>query len=108
MNIVWKKYNYVIIFIGLTILMGLCFLFNMEDHSNHYQNIVVQKGQTLWNIADEYADKNSMSKDEFIHWVENHNEINADLLKAGEEIKIPVTEHQHSVNQNQEYALNDK
>ena len=54
-----------------------------------YIEIVVEPGDTLWSIADEYMN-DDMDPREAVYIICNTNEISADQLYAGQTLQIPV------------------
>ncbi len=82
---------FVIIFI---ILIALSFAVIANDikttPSNEYQTVVLEKGDTLWAIADQYQTAHMRSKNDFISWVEKVNHVNRNNITAGKEIMIPI------------------
>jgi LysM repeat protein len=58
--------------------------------SKEYQSVTVEKGDTLWAIADKYQTTDMRSKNDFISWVEKVNHVNRNDIIAGQEIIIPV------------------
>ncbi len=95
------------ILIGVVFVLGLYLVFSSRDHSESYEKIVVGEGQTLWNIADRYAESGTgkMSRQEFIQWVEKHNVIDGNVIQAGEKIVIPVKKQNSLHKGNKEIAF---
>jgi cell division protein YceG involved in septum cleavage len=61
----------------------------VEDLHKYYTSIEVQKGDTLWNIADNYIMDGVMSRDDFIDTVCTINGISEnDILKSGDHIVV--------------------
>lgn len=103
MLILWKKYSYVIMLVVISILLGLYILISSDEDTSGYQEIVVNEGQSLWEIANLYADNHSLSSQEFIEWVSKKNQLNEDNIKAGEKLIIPV-KAKHLLNDNSKLA----
>ncbi len=92
MKKLWKKYSYAITLIILS--CSLAFILSVKNHSNdqeQYLKVTVSEGDSLWKMADEYAEEHSLSNNEFVSWVKNHNENISDQIFPGEEIIIPVS-----------------
>ncbi|MBU8907390.1 cell division suppressor protein YneA [Desertibacillus haloalkaliphilus] len=53
---------------------------------------VVQEGDTLWTIADQYKSKHNLSREQFIHVTERVNNIGKEgtYLIPGQIIEIPI------------------
>ncbi|QQZ07842.1 cell division suppressor protein YneA [Heyndrickxia vini] len=103
MTILWKKYSYVIILIVLSMVIGLYAMNSFIDDKN-YQEVIVTKGQSLWEIAHIYSKEHSMNPNEFIEWVTKKNHLTSSNIKAGEKIIIPIKTKKQLDDSNQ-YAL---
>ncbi|WP_335871774.1 cell division suppressor protein YneA [Bacillus sp. 2205SS5-2] len=86
-----KNNNFVVLLMILTFISGLVMLNQLEEtDTSSYLHITVEKGDSLWTIADQYQKLHGMNKSDFIRWVSDQNEMkNYDLI-AGESIYIPV------------------
>ena len=54
-----------------------------------YEIVKVQQGDTLWNIAEKYSDKNTDIR-ETIYAIEQANDLKPQDLMPGLELRIPV------------------
>lgn len=84
---------FIILVISLGILLGTgihVFAGNNETQmpQKYYKSICVEAGDTLWDIAGEYADALRMSRKEYVDEVRRLNGIDADEIHAGEYIVI--------------------
>lgn len=97
-----KKYRVVskirfTVFIALILLMifiGLGIAFRpvyVEAGSTEvkYETVMVESGDTLWDIANRYSDKTTDLR-KFIYEITKLNNINGSELIPGQEIKIPL------------------
>ena len=79
----------------LTTVISLSALFGYSDvaASNipNYVEYYVESGDTLWDIAHEYAPEN-MNVKQFIYEICVHNDTDASHLQAGQVIEIPLYE----------------
>ncbi len=50
----------------------------------YYKSIVIQPGDTLWNLADEYITVDYGSVTEYIDDLKNMNHLNSDDIQAGQ------------------------
>jgi len=84
-------------FIILTlVLISLVTVFNFDvfsinKESHQYVEILVTKGDTIWDIAQEYYNG---SKDirRIIHDISNINGIEGAMIQPGDKILVPVTD----------------
>jgi cell division protein YceG involved in septum cleavage len=93
MKKLWKKYSYVIVLISITYI-SIFALIHKLDQTDEFMKITVQQGESLWEIAEKYSDRHSMSSPEFIDWVEQKNNINGKSIYPGDQLVIPVKENQ--------------
>lgn len=102
MKKLWNHYSYAIILLVLSV--GSALLISIQSHSFHkenYVNVTINEGDSLWKIAGEYAQEYSLSNDQFISWVKEHNGITGDQIYPGEKIVIPIKNKDMDLN---EYA----
>ncbi|WP_445487248.1 cell division suppressor protein YneA [Niallia sp. 03133] len=90
MGKLWTNYSYSIILVFCSFITCLIIGLSAGHDHDQYISIKVEKGDSIWQISEQYEGKYKMSKKEFIKWVEKHNSLSANQLAAGEEIKIPV------------------
>lgn len=61
-----------------------------ESVHKYYTNICIQKGDTLWDIAQEYMDhEHYKNRGEYIREVMRINHMATDRLTAGEKLIVP-------------------
>jgi cell division protein YceG involved in septum cleavage len=90
-QLTWEKNSYTILLIIVAIIAGFILLFMQKaDQENVFSTVTVQEGDSLWTLADQYADEHHMSKVDFIKWVENENHLKSASIKSGDPIIIPV------------------
>ncbi|GKU82750.1 LysM peptidoglycan-binding domain-containing protein [Niallia sp. NCCP-28] len=88
---IWTNYSYtIILFIFSILTCATIVLYNNANHDKQYVTIKVEQGDSLWSISEKYNGKYSMSKKQFIKWVETKNRLAANQLTAGKEIIIPI------------------
>lgn len=90
MKLICEKYFNTILLAIAIFILSIIFSFSLEkDSTNEYQSIQINEGDTLWSIANQYED-HSLTKMEFINWIEEHNQVYADSIKPGQTIVIPI------------------
>ncbi|MDN4073310.1 cell division suppressor protein YneA [Fictibacillus terranigra] len=80
------------VFILISIVAAGFIMFAYQSHaegSKEYMEITVEKGDSLWEIAEEYT-KNKGSNWEFVEWVEKNNAIQAGTITPGQKLTIPI------------------
>lgn len=87
---IWKNHSYTIILVTLSLVATLFIKFNLPT-TDQYMTITVQDGESLWEISQKYEEKHSLSKKQFIEWVEKNNGISRDYIIAGKELIVPIT-----------------
>lgn len=105
MKKLWNHYSYAIILILISLLTSLVFSIRFDTfHQKQYVTVTVSQGDTLWKIADDYSEQQSLSKGEFVSWVKTHNQIDEDHIFPGEKIMIPVSSNPQAQVSNDEFA----
>ncbi len=90
MKLIYEKYFNSIVLAGVVFILSIFFSLSLEkDSTNEYQTVLINEGDTLWTIANEYED-HALTKVEFIDWIEEHNEVYAERLQPGQTIVIPI------------------
>jgi hypothetical protein len=90
MKLIYKKYFNTIVLAGVVFLLSVMFSFSVEDTSQTpFKSVLINEGDTLWGIANQY-ENHSLSKVEFIAWIEEYNGVRADKVQPGQTIVIPV------------------
>lgn len=84
-----KKYSFMLTLAVMMILASLYFLFSETQNPSYYE-IKVEKGDTLWSLAEEYKTLHKMDKIEFIQWVQDENNLITTKILPGEQLVIPV------------------
>ena len=81
----------VVMILCLMTAIGTLLGFNTVNSAsmNQYNQVQVEAGDTLWNIACEYA-PDDMDVRKVVYDICDINEIQADQLEAGQKIIVPV------------------
>ena len=90
MKKIWTSHSYTIFFvIGVFALFSTVLFSNIDDSMEDFQQVTVEKGDTVWDMAERF-DGSKMSKIEFVSWVQENNDLHINQLKEGQTIVIPV------------------
>ncbi|MBO4214094.1 MAG: LysM peptidoglycan-binding domain-containing protein [Lachnospiraceae bacterium] len=81
-----------IVFIGMRFKDGGRRANASSDSSYIYTSVLVEKGDTLYTLADRYYKSYSGTKENFITSICNINHIDSDDITAGEYIIIPLSD----------------
>lgn len=91
--------------ISLLLLAGLMFTIFLCIHSTvdaaetkrykYYTHILIEKGDSLWDIAGEYASDEYDSRDEYIKELCNINHLSGETIYAGELLVIPYYDEKY-------------
>ncbi|MGC4375727.1 LysM peptidoglycan-binding domain-containing protein [Fictibacillus sp. Mic-4] len=86
-----KGLSYIIVLVALVFGFFLTFVHHsLAEDRQHYIQVTVHKGDSLWKLAENFKAKHHLSNEEFIHWVEERNGIYAGNIIPGQKITIPV------------------
>jgi cell division protein YceG involved in septum cleavage len=86
-----SNHCYTIVISGLVFIFSLYLsLQNNSEDPEQYHSVTVSTGDTLWEMADNYQTHN-LTRQEFIDWTIENNELEANRLKPGDTIIIPVS-----------------
>lgn len=81
--------SHVILFIILLLLAFMVMAKDIQPTNNdQYKTVTVQKGDTLWALANLYQSEGSTNS--FVDWVERVNHINRHHIEPGQKLIIPV------------------
>ncbi|HEY4552843.1 MAG TPA: LysM peptidoglycan-binding domain-containing protein [Bacillaceae bacterium] len=89
MSSIWRKYSYAILFICVTMMMGIYLIFSLSEESGSHTTIIVKDGDSLWTISERHAGDFGMSVPEFIQILEKENRVIGKTIMAGEELVVP-------------------
>lgn len=82
-----KFYSAVLVLaIAFTTIFFAANVYGYEGTS--YKTVTVQKGDTLWELADEYCKSGDIRS--FIHEIKKANNLTKSIIYEGDSLKIPV------------------
>ncbi|OKL36817.1 cell division suppressor protein YneA [Domibacillus mangrovi] len=84
-----KNYAFMLTLAVMIILAAIYFTFNGVEAPS-YSEIKVEKGDSLWSLAEEYKTFHDMDEIEFIKWVQDENGLITTKILPGEQLVIPV------------------
>jgi LysM repeat protein len=90
MRKLWQEYSFILILFAISCSFVLV-LGSTMNKSEDYIKVTVQDGESVWEIAERFANNHSLSPAEFVSWVEKENGISGDVIHPGDQLVIPVT-----------------
>lgn len=91
MKKLWNSYCYAIILVFLSLAGSFILSFQLDEKQDEqYMVVTVSENDSLWEIAEEFAEKHQFSTAEFVQWMENHNGIINGEIHPGDLVAIPV------------------
>lgn len=94
-QIIFRKFcalvSVIVLTISLTLLISGCFSKAQaaDNYNKYFKSVTIERGETLYDYADRYADFHYDSAEEYISEVAKINSINPDRIIAGNNIIIP-------------------
>lgn len=88
MSAIWKKHSFGIIFVILSIMMGLYLIFSVSNEDT-YIKITVKNGDSLWSISEQHAERFGLGTAELVTLLEKENLIKGSKINSGDELIIP-------------------
>jgi hypothetical protein len=67
-------------FVFLAVAGAITYTGNHEDLEKFHQ-VKIEDGDSLWSIADRFYEKTDISKQEFVTWVQEKNELQTSIIK---------------------------
>ena len=82
-----KQNNYVALLLGITMIF-VTYLYITDEKIEQYEHIIIEQGDTLWSLAEQYRGK--MSTKDWVTFVKKENDLFNQVLNTGQTITIPV------------------
>lgn len=98
MKRIWSQYSYAIILIVISFALTFIIAEYSSVPKEEYVSITVIEGDSLWKLAEQYAEEHQLSPQQFIHWVKKNNKIN-DTIFAGDSLIVPIKKEHFHVNE---------
>lgn len=86
-----RFYVFITVFL-LSIFLGLLFFVDQYakgEGVDKYETVIIQNGDTLWNIATKYNNNKYEDLREFVYIIKKENKLFGDLLVPNNILKIP-------------------
>ncbi|WP_273127061.1 cell division suppressor protein YneA [Metabacillus sp. HB246100] len=98
-----KKESIAYIFTFFLVLLAITFVVSYTDKAeslDNFQQVTIENGDSLWEIAERFQDKSNISRQDFVKWVQDNNNLHSTLVKPGDIVFVPI-EKKHNVQLNQ-------
>lgn len=73
----------------LAITVGITYT-NTTDSLENYHQVEIKEGDSLWTIADQFQESKNISKQEFVKWVQEKNNLYSTTIKPGDIVFVPI------------------
>ena len=78
----------------LSLLITLCcWAVNTHTTETHFMKHTVQAGDTVWEIASKYADRQVKPFNEFVYEIQAQNKLAGRYIQPGDVLVIPMASH---------------
>ncbi|WP_456275401.1 cell division suppressor protein YneA [Bacillus sp. AK128] len=81
---------YIAFIMSITLFFICAYLTSDQRVEEQFVQIEVLENETIWELAERYAERHSLTPSEFVSWVEKNNQINSNFIHAGSSIYIPI------------------
>jgi LysM repeat protein len=107
-SLIWSRFSYIIILFVLSFLSS-AYIFLTADSEPALETVRVNEGDTLWTIAEKFEKDYSMTREEFIIWVGQENNLTSYSIKPGMSLVLPVESTIHpDDHRDTQLAMNNK
>ena len=93
MKKLWENYSYAMILLAVSLIFTMVAKAQLNNEEA-YITVTIEEGQSLWKIAESFANEHNLSENEFVSWVEKKNGIVGEMVIPGDELVIPVVAEQ--------------
>lgn len=99
----WVKNNpFISLLVGVIFSCTLFFVLFAVEQEESYNEIFIQDGDTLWTLSDKY--RGNTPKQDWISEVMLANNLNTQMIHAGDSLVLPNSLDQYAPDQGIEYA----
>lgn len=77
----------------VSLIGSLCVIFMEPETETDYIQHTVQTGETVWAIAERYADKQVKPFNEFVFEIQQQNKLAGKYIQPGDILVIPMASH---------------
>ena len=77
-------------FLLVAVLAAACFMEFNPDGEYQYLSHTVQTGETVWEIAEQYAPAQTKTFNEFVFEIQEKNQLAGKYIHPGDKLVIPM------------------
>lgn len=77
-------------FVVLIAIIGAMSITGNKENLANFHQVEIKEGDSLWSIAEKYGNTTKISKQDFVVWVQEKNNIHSSVIKPGDLVYVPV------------------
>lgn len=81
---------YIAFILSIGAIYIISYLTNNDQLEDKYIKMEIAANETVWELAEKYAEDHNLTTWEFISWVEEKNKIDADNVTIGTSLFLPI------------------
>lgn len=82
---------YILSFIAVLLaITGAISYTNQNENLENFYIVEIAEGDSLWSIADKFHTNANISKQDFVKWVQDKNELHSSIIKPGDLVFVPL------------------
>lgn len=95
-----ETFYYILTFFAVFIAVTSAITYTGADENlDQFHQLEIQEGDSLWSIADKLHKNANISKQEFVYWMQEKNNIQSQMLKPGDYVFVPIEKEHHQFTQ---------
>ncbi|MGM7724256.1 LysM peptidoglycan-binding domain-containing protein [uncultured Metabacillus sp.] len=81
-----------VVFIAVT---GALSFSGSNNRLDNFHQVKIEEGDSLWSLAEQFHENANISKQEFVEWVQEKNDIYSSTIKPGDLVVVPVEKEEY-------------
>lgn len=87
-----KKKTWLMFVLCGMLLIGMANLVYGFSVKDNYREVIIQEGETLWDLANRYHEEAGMSPQELLFYIQKENNLESAVVYPGDPIQIPINQ----------------
>jgi cell division protein YceG involved in septum cleavage len=83
--------SFFVVLIAITVAISYT---GKNENLENFHQVKIEEGDSLWSIAEKFHENTQISKQEFVKWVQDKNDIHLGVIKPGDLVFVPVEKEQ--------------